>query len=170
MAAAIVYIVLLIVAALVLILVEILTPTFGTLGVLAVIALGGAVWQAFSLHPAAGWGVLIGMVFFLPAYLAILIRWLPRGPLGRRGVFLGKVDAGAGAGTPDAETHESLLGKVGRTETSLRPSGAVRLEGNRVMASAESGLIDKGQWVRVVDASGMNVVVRPCEPPTEESV
>ena len=164
---AVVYMVLLIAAALVLIVVEILTPTFGTLGLLAVVALAGAVWQAFTLSSAAGWGVLIGIVLLMPAYLVLLVRWLPRTSLGRRGVFLGKVESVVGEGTPEARTHESLLGKTGRAETALRPSGAVRIDGRRVPASAESGMIDRGQWVRVVRAGGMNVVVRACEPPTE---
>ena len=64
-------------------------------------------------------------------------------------------------GTPDADAMSSLIGKIGVAETILRPTGAVRIEGRRVTAAAESGIIDKGAAVKVVSTDGTSVVVRP---------
>jgi membrane-bound serine protease (ClpP class) len=53
-----------------------------------------------------------------------------------------------------------LLGREGVAETLLRPSGAVRIDDRRIIASAESGLIEKGTAVKVVRVTGNDVVVR----------
>ena len=76
-------IVLVIVAAMVLILLEILTPLFGLLGLLALCSLAGAVWQAYTLSPAAGWTLGIALVPLAPIYIVLLVKWLPETPLGK---------------------------------------------------------------------------------------
>lgn len=148
----------LIIAGFVLMLVEILTPTFGILIVLGLAALAGAVWQLYTVSPIGALVMTIILIASLPVYFALLVRWLPNSPLGRK-LFLRKRQD-PGTGVPEAAKNEALVGKTGVAESSLRPSGAIRIEGRRVIASAESGLIEKGQTVRVVRAEGMNVVVR----------
>lgn len=157
-------IVILIAAAMVLALLEILTPMFGLMGLLAAGALGCAVWQAYTISPAAGWVLGIASVVLGPVYTVLVVKWLPHTTLGRK-VFLKKVEAGTGAGVPDAQTNEALVGRTGVAETPLRPSGAIRIDKRRVIALAESGMIDSGRTVRVIEASAANVVVREIESP-----
>ena len=149
----------LIFAALVLFLLEILTPSFGLLGAMGTIALVVAAWKGFALSTAVGWIMVIAMVCLVPAYLVLLVKWLPATPLGKR-VFLRKARRGEGDGTPQAEKYQSLVGRTGVAETQLRPSGAVRIDHDRVIAVAESGLIEKGCSVTVIKSTGTNVVVR----------
>ena len=165
MAGSITLIIVLIIAAMILFMLEILTPVFGLLVVLAVAALGTAVWQGFVLSPALGWPLLIALVFLTPIYLIALVKYLPRTPRGGR-VFLknAKTDANAGGGAPESGCHEALVGRNGVTETPLRPSGAIRIDQQRVIALAESGMIDKGRTVKVVRATAANVIVRETEP------
>ncbi len=156
-------IVLLIVAAMVLFLLEILTPLFGALVALAIGALAWAVYIAWTgISPVAGWVLLIAAVLGSPVYLYFLVKWLPNTPLGRR-LFLKNFKAGRGDGTPEADELIELVGKAGTAETTLRPSGAVRIHGRRVIAVAESGMIEKGATVKAVRTSGMNLVVRRSE-------
>jgi len=153
-------IVALVVAALVLLALEVLTPTFGVLAALALAAVVVAVWLAFGVSAVLGTALLVGVVVGVPAYLVVLVRVLPGSSVGR-GLFLRKADVPAeGEGTPEVQDYAALVGREGVAETLLRPSGAVRIDGRRVIASAESGLIEKGASVRVIRASGMNVVVR----------
>jgi membrane-bound serine protease (ClpP class) len=159
MGTTIAFIVLLILAGLVLLLFELLTPTFGPLAVMGLAAFGGAVWLGFTLSPEAGVILLIALLIAVPAYVVFLVRSLPRLP-GAKKLFLEKVPSLTASGTPDAASMESLVGKTGTAETLLRPSGAVRIEGRRVVAVAESGVIDKGATIKVVAASGMNLIVR----------
>lgn len=155
-------IVLLILAALVISLFEILTPSFGILGALALGCIGLAVYLAWGLSQTFGIVLIVATVVAAPFYLVFLIRWLPTTALGQR-VFLKRIEVGVGEGTPEAEALEAMIGKTGTAETLLRPSGAIRVDGKRVVALSESGMIDKGQTVKVIKAGLANVTVRLAE-------
>ena len=163
MAGTIVLIVALILMAMVLFLLEILTPSLGLLGIMGVIALIGAIIAGFSLHAAIGWTLIAGVVVLTPVYIVMLVKWLPGSSLGKR-VFLGKARDGSGQGTPKAAGLEALVGSAGVTLTSLRPVGKVRIDERRLDARAESSVIAADRPVRVIDATGTEVVVREIEP------
>ncbi len=153
----------LVVAGMVLFGLEILTPTFGVLAGLAVGALVGSVWVCYTrISPVGAIVLFVALVVIMPVYLAMLVKLLPKTPLGKR-LFLRKAKQ-PGTGVPEAAEHEALVGHTGTAETLLRPTGAVRIDGQRVIASAESGLIDKGATVKIVRAEGMTVIVREVEP------
>jgi len=153
----------LVVAAMVLFLLEILTPMFGLLGALAFGALLWGVLLAFGISTALGWIMMLALIVLVPAYLFGLVKWLPQTALGRR-VFLKRVKDAKGSGTPEVAKHESMVGKTGLAETDLRPSGAIRIAGQRIIALTESGMIEKGDEVKVIRAEAMNVIVRKLEP------
>ena len=105
-------IVVLFVAGLLFFMLEIVTPMFGLLVALGLAAIGGAVWLCFTLSPVAGMVAVIAVVFVIPAYLALLVKLLPRSPLGRR-LFLGRAPKAEAEATPEADRHESLVGQDG---------------------------------------------------------
>jgi len=152
-------IVVLLAAGLVFLLLEILTPMFGLLVGLGLTSFGGAVWLCFAVNSWLGIGVLLALVFAVPAYMTLLVKLLPKSPLGRR-LFLGKAPEAGGDAAPEADEHRSMVGREGTAETPLRPSGAVRVDGRRVIASAETGMIEQGARVRVLRAVGNSLVVR----------
>ena len=148
----------LLVAALVLFGLEIVTPTLGILAVVGIAALAGAAWLGFTVNSVLGLVIVIASLVLVPVYLVFLVRWLPKSPLGKR-LFLQRQppeDAHPGFD----EQAASVVGKTGTAETTLRPTGAVRVEGKRLIASAESGMIAGGAKVKVIRASGMNLIVR----------
>jgi len=165
MAQTIAIVVALVVGAMVMLILEILTPSFGILGGLALAALAAAIYFAFTLSATFGIALLIVSVVGVPLYLAALVRWAPRAPLARR-FFLRQAENRTGQGTPDAAGLKTLVGKEGTTASPLRPAGAVRVDGRRVDAVAESGMIEAGSTARVIRARGTDVVVRlvPREP------
>jgi membrane-bound serine protease (ClpP class) len=57
-------------------------------------------------------------------------------------------------------TLHNMLHKQGVAITSLRPSGQVEIENERYDAMAESGLLDAGTMVKVIEISGNILVVR----------
>jgi len=89
-------------------------------------------------------------------------KTLPKTGLGRR-MGLRREAVQAGEGTPEAEDLSRYIGRVTTAETLLRPSGFVRIDGNRIVAEAESGLIEKGRQVKVIRAGGTSVTVRKVE-------
>ena len=149
----------LLVGALVLFAAEVCTPTFGLLAVAAVGCLVGAVYLCFTISPAVGVVAIVALVFLIPAYLWAMIKYLPRTALGRI-LQLRAQSKDPGEGTPDAAKLEALLGRTAVAETTLRPSGAIRIDDKRVIATAETGFIKEGATVKIVKAVGMNVVVR----------
>jgi len=156
-------IVVLLIAALLLFAAEICTPTFGVLAVAGVAALAWMVYLCFGLDPVAGLGSLIALLFVIPAWLWVSVKYLiPRTFVGRV-LQLRPRRAGPGEGTPEAGAQKPLVGRSAVAETSLRPSGAIRIDGRRVIATAEAGYIEKGEHVRILRATGMNVVVQKVE-------
>lgn len=84
---------------------------------------------------------------------------------GRRMALKALVDQGSADGT---ETEgESLVGRVGKTVTPLRPSGAVEFDGRRVDVVSEGLPIDAGVWVKCLEARGTRVVVRQVPKPPD---
>ena len=155
-------IVLLLAAALALLFLEILTPTFGLLAVLATAGLIAAAWLSFTQSTAAGVGVSAGVLIGVPIYLVALVKILPRTRFGQM-LFLKSTEVGKAEGIPEAAFYEQLIGSVGVAETPLRPAGAVRAAGRRIDAMAEGGLIEKGEKVRILRVSGSSCVVRKVE-------
>jgi membrane-bound serine protease (ClpP class) len=152
-------IVVLVVAAAVLIIMEICTPFFGLLTVLSAGCLVGAVAVCFRLSQVAGIVAVVAAMIGYPVFIIAAVKLIPRTRLGGW-LVLSRGQASPGDATPEAEGLRSLLGREGVAETLLRPGGAIRVDGRRVIASAESGLIPKGAAVKVVRVSGGDVVVR----------
>ncbi len=159
MAATIAIIVVLVLAAMVLVLFELLTPSFGLLTLLTIVALGCAVWLAATISTAFAVLLAIAVVVLLPPYILLLVRVLPRLPVGKK-LFLEDVPDATAAGLPETSKYQRLVGLTGVAETLMRPAGAIRVAGERVPAIAESGVIEKGATVKVVAAGEQNIVVR----------
>lgn len=152
-------IVLCMLAGMVLVLFELLTPTFGPLAALGLAAFAGAIWLSFTVSTATGWTVLAVVIVGLPPYVWLLVRALPNLP-GGKALFLKQIPKSTAQAAPDADEHKAMIGKTGTAETMLRPAGAVRIDGKRVNAQAESGVIDAGETVKVIAADMANVIVR----------
>jgi len=152
----------LVLIAMVLVVLEICTPTFGVVGLLTLGALAWAVYLAWGLSPLGGLIFLIALGLLMPAYIVAAIKILPRTSLGRR-LYLRRAQAIPGEGTPEAEELTALIGRETTAETTLRPSGTIRVDGRRIVAQAEGGMIDRGQAVRIVRAAGNRVFVRKVE-------
>ena len=137
-------------------------PAFGLLVLLGLGALGAAVWFCFGLSSVAGLVLLLSLIVIVPVYLTMLVKLLPKTPLGKR-LFLRRARSAEADATPEADEHDAMVGREAVAETTLRPSGAIRIDGRRTIAVAETGMIEKGARVRVVRATGSNVVVREVE-------
>lgn len=159
MAQMILLIVILLIAALLLFAAEVCTPMFGLLAAAGLACLGGMVYVFFAIDPVLGIVVIVVLIFTLPAYLWAMVKYLPRTAVGRR-LQLASRKRKSGEGTPDAAELELLVGRTAVAETALRPSGAIRVEGRRIIATAETGFVAHGATVKIIKAVGMNVVVR----------
>jgi len=149
-------------------------PGFGIAGVLGI----GAILAGLVLS-LVGTGdrseiilIAAGRVVFslLTAVVAslVLLRFLPRLPLGRRLIL----ETGLGSGQQHGSAPESdrrWLGKKGRASSALRPAGIAEIEGERVDVVSDGELIDAGQPIEVTRVDGNRIVVRQVTNTNERS-
>jgi membrane-bound ClpP family serine protease len=152
---------LLLLVGLVLIMIEVFLPSGGILGVLSFTAVVSAIALAFFQG-----GALPGLLFLLaaliavPTILAVAFQWLPDTAVGKR--LLATVPSAEEVLPDDDERRalRELIGKTGRAQTSMLPSGAVEIDGRTIDAVSDGMPIEPGQPVRVVDVHGTRVTVR----------
>ena len=171
--------------ALVLLALEIFIPTGGLLGVLCGTSFVASVVSMFLYSVTGGLLLLMGSAIASPFLVLGLARIWVRSPIARRlAVDEGtpsRTFDGAGEELPEHDVTdpeaveaaraaarrsrqtalEALVGLDAVAETDLRPAGFIRLDGRRLDAVAESGLIESGTAVRIVSAAEGLLRVRP---------
>ncbi len=60
----------------------------------------------------------------------------------------------------EPEVDQSLLDQEGVAHSDLRPSGVAKINDRRMDVLAEGGMIEAGTGIKVVEVTGMRVVVR----------
>lgn len=148
---------------LLLVIAEAFIPSGGVIGVLAAGLLGLSLWLAFQQSMWLGLKFLAALAVLVPIVAVVGIQIWPYTPIGRKmilappeGEDIEPAVAGVGGGT----RLEHLVGQYGRALTTLRPSGVVEVEGRRLDALSEEGLIDAGAPVRAIEVRGNQLVVR----------
>jgi membrane-bound ClpP family serine protease len=144
-----------------LVMTEVFVPSGGILGILALAAVVSAIVLAFVET-----GVMAGLSFVLASLVAIPIalffafKWLPQTPVGKR--LLGDLPEPEDVLPDDEERRilRDLVGKIGRAQSRMLPSGAVNIDGRTIDAVSDGMPIEPGQPVRVIDVRGTRVTVR----------
>ena len=155
-----------------------LIPGFGIAGVcgvvLIIVALLGSFVPAEPGAPPFSWPdlqgtwealetgiiVLASSVIIAVTGMALLARYLPSMPFGRRLVLANPEDAGALA-VSDPHPDVALVGDVGIVTGDLRPGGQVRFGQTVVDVHSQGEYVDAGRRVQVIAHDGPKVIVRP---------
>lgn len=159
-------------AALVLLFLELFVPSGGILSLCSGVAVLASIIAFFTYSTQAGFIVLGLYIVFGPLVIWGGFRWWATSSFGRK-MILGAADDPIDL-TPDeayaasqAAMHEraqhldTLVGRHATSETRLFPIGSIRIDGTRYEALAESGMIDAGVEVVVIDAYDNQLKVRP---------
>ena len=149
--------ILLFAAAAALIVLEMLLPAHGVIGLLGAVALLVGIGVLFYLNQALGLAVATGLTVATPFGIALWMKIWPRTPVGRR-LFLPPAPPGAGGRITTPPLH---VGQTGTTVSELRPMGMCEFEGVRLEARSEHGMIPPAATVRVVSVVDGHVIVRP---------
>ncbi len=145
-----------------LIIAEIFIPSGGLISLCALACvIGGAV--IFFQHSAiAGWiGIGIASVM-IPSALIFAYKIFPKTRFGKS-VTLTPPQRQQGDAVPDTSELKELLGAAGVVLTPLRPVGMCDFAGHRVECVAESGYVEKGKKVKVINVESTQLTVRTIE-------
>jgi len=148
-----------------LLMLELIIPTSGTLFVLSVVTIAIGTAMTFYHDTSTGWMTLLGVFVAFPVVGGLVLHYWPRTPMGRRLILSGPGDDDTLASMPSHLELEQLRGRFGRTLSDLRPSGITEFDGRRVDTITEGMMVEAGQWVRCVDVQSGKVVVRPADKP-----
>lgn len=161
---------LLFVVGLVLLIVEIaVIPGFGFVGVAGVLCMMASLlltrlpaydfWSLEELTSVVGQLALSMIIGIVGSFF--LLRALPKFALFNRLILASETPASEGYVSAPTEHDQELVGMEGVTLTELRPVGIGMFDGRRVDIIAEGEFIQDKTAVRVVEARGSRVVVRP---------
>lgn len=156
-------------AAAVLLFLELFVPSGGLIGILAGVAAVGSIVAFFKYDTT--WGLVATLSYLILGPIIAVFgfkMWL-NSPIGR-GMILGGNEPGA-IDEEDAPAAEharqaraaqlrQLIGAQGVAVSYLRPVGTVKINGQRIDAMAESGVIEPGTPVVVADVYDNQVKVR----------
>lgn len=141
-------------AAAVILLLEVFLPSGGILGLLAFVVAVAGVVVLFRYDTIWGVSGIGAMVVILPAFGWFMLNIFPDTPVGRR-FILGREDrddendGNTPRNAPDARL--ALRGATGEVAQTLRPVGFIVIDGTRHEAISDTGdVLDPGTAVRVV--------------------
>jgi len=145
-----------------LIIAEVFVPSGGIISICALACLIGGIVIFFRHSTTAGWVGVITAVIMIPSVLVVAYRIFPQTRFGKS-VTLTPPKRQHGDAIPDTAELKELLGAVGVVITPLRPVGMCDFSGQRIECVAESGYVDKGKNVKVIDVESRRVTVRVIE-------
>ena len=158
------------VVGLVLLVVEIaFIPGFGIVGLAGILSMVASLlltrlpsyqWWSLDQISAVIGQLALSMILAIVG-AAILLRALPRFALFNRLILRSETSAKEGyVGTP-TDRDSGLVGQEGVALTALRPTGMGMFGGKRLDIIAEGEFVEEQTAVRVVEARGNRVIVRP---------
>jgi membrane-bound ClpP family serine protease len=146
----------------VLIIAEVFVPSGGLISICALACLVGGIAIFFHHSLIAGWiGVGIAVIM-IPAVLIFAYKIFPKTRFGKS-VTLTPPQRQQGDAIPDSDKLKEMLGAEGVVLTALRPVGMCDFSGKRIECVAESGYVEKGKKVKVIDVESTQVTVRLIE-------
>jgi membrane-bound serine protease (ClpP class) len=145
-----------------LIVAEVFVPSGGLISICAIACLGGGIAIFFHHSMITGWiGVGIAAIM-IPTVLIFAYKIFPKTRFGKS-VTLTPPERKQGDAIPDTDKLKDMLGAEGVVLTPLRPVGICDLSGQRVECVAESGYVDKGKKIKVINVESTQLTVRIIE-------
>ena len=145
-----------------LIIAEVFVPSGGLISIVALACVIGGIVIFFNHSSIAGWIGIIIAVVMIPSVLVFAYKIFPKTRFGKN-VTLAPPERQQGDAIPDTSELKKMLGAVGIVLTPLRPVGMCDFSGQRVECVAESGYVNKGNKVKVINVESTQLTVRIIE-------
>lgn len=150
---------------------EVFIPSGGLLGVITFITLIVSMifaYRAWGIsHPNVFWAFCVVLLLLVPTALGVAFYVLPRTALGQRVLLEGPAPEGLTPFMKETDRLTKLIGRFGKTVTTLNPGGMVLLDGERLHVFSEGMIVEPGRSVEVLEVRGTRLLVRPGEPPAQ---
>lgn len=154
---------LLLIAALLLVFLEVFIPSAGVIQLLALGMLGASLWSAFAVSTMTGMVFLTISLALLPIVLLFAASLWPHTWVARYFMLTppepDEILPAVSGDSPFAEL-QAHVGEVGRTLTDLRPGGTVEIHGYPVDAMTDEGYLPAGIAVRAIGIKQAQLLVR----------
>lgn len=147
-----------------LVLLELVVPSGGILGVCAGAAMLAAVVIGFLHSFTLGAAMLMIAGFGVPLMIWLGLKLWPNTPIGRRMLNIDP-EVEAARRKLEEENRNRWLGKVGVAKINLLPNGIIEIDGQSLDAISLGGAIDRGTHVEVVNVIAGKIHVRPTQRP-----
>jgi membrane-bound serine protease (ClpP class) len=141
---------------------EVFVPSGGLISLCALACLAGGSFIFFKYSTTAGWIGIGTAIVMIPTVLVVAYRIFPKTRFGKS-VTLSPPERQQGDAIRDASEIKGLLGKIGTVITPLRPVGMCEFSGQKVECVAESGYVDKGKKIKVINVQSTQLTVRTVE-------
>jgi len=144
-------------------LLELLVPSGGILGLLSALAAIASVAAMFTYDTLWGVATLASFVVLGPLAIWFAIRLWTQSPLARKMILQAtESEPNPEDGVPPEMSGplDPLVGRDGTSVTPLRPVGFVRIDGRRIDAVADFGIIESDRPIVVVGVGDNAVRVR----------
>jgi membrane-bound ClpP family serine protease len=144
---------------------ELFIPSGGILSVLSASGIIVGVTLAFMKDTKIGLWTLAGVGVAVPIFVAVLLHYWPKTPIGKRFFLTAPSENDTVASLPEYQEMEQFRGQIGQALSALRPAGVVDFGGRRVDCMTEGIMVEKGHTVRCIEVKNGRVIVRPVEKP-----
>ena len=146
-------------AGLLLIAIEIFViPGFGFTGITGIAAIFASLFFIFP-DSSMAWTIIAAVLVFSTIGTILLIKFFGTSYFWRR-LSLGE-SLTTETGYVSSKDQKDLVGKTGKTVSTLRPAGIADFDGERIDVVSEGGYIDSETTVIVVKVEGRRVIVKP---------
>lgn len=148
---------------------EIFLPSGGIIAVLALTSIAGSVWAAWmawwGTNPGLWWTYIASVIVLIPTTLGFAVRIFPNTAWGKKVIHeVPTLDEVTGF-REETEHLQSLVGKIGKTQTLLNPSGFVLVNHERHHCESQGMIVDAQVNVEIIAVEGSRLVVKVVKQP-----
>lgn len=151
---------------------EIFIPSAGLIAVLALLSLAASVWSAWmawwDTSPSVWWFYIASVVFLIPTTLGLSVKFFPNTTWGKKIIHEVPTLEEVTGFREETEHLRSLIGKTGKTQTLLNPSGFVLVQEERLNCESQGMIIDAQVEVDVIAVEGARLVVKAVKPASDK--
>ena len=143
-------------AGVVVIIAEVILPSFGILTVVALGVFGYSLFMVFQdISKAAGFALLAADLVLIPVLVILGLKLLARSPVTLRKTL--SREEGVSSQPPELDSYINMQGTA---VTDLRPAGTAVIDGKRVDVVTRGEYLEKDAAIIVIDVTGNQIIVR----------